>query len=162
MSIIFFLLVFLAPLGVYLLNAYNARRPGGIAGGVEPAKKAKTVKPRRTNVASARQRAGRNCGRAWAHFCLSLVGSRDACRWCEAARIEPVPFPRPAAQEQQRPSPAADEIEDRDPTPMPPPPTPPTSAEAGERSEGVAPEAKAAPLDILAEVEKILDEGRKE
>jgi len=160
-SIIFFLLVFLAPLGVYLLNAYNARRPTGIAGGVEPAKKAKTVKPRRTSVSSSRQRAGRDCGRAWAHICLSLVGSRDACRWCEAVRIEPVPFPRPVGVEPKREPAAADDRGDRASAAMPPPPTPEASGEPDVRAGGV-PEAKAAPLDILAEVEKILDEGRKE
>ena len=95
MSIIFFLLVFLAPLGVYLLNAYNARRPTGIAGGVEPAKKAKkaeTPKPRRAKATVTRPAVARDCGRTWAHLCLALVGGRDACRWCETERREPSGF----------------------------------------------------------------------
>jgi len=142
-SIIFFLLVFLAPLGVYLLNAYNARRPAGIAGGVEPAKKAKraeTPKPRRTRATVTRPAVARDCGRTWAHLCLALVGGRDACRWCETERREPVPFPRQAASE---PLGGGPQVED---------------ADAGE---GAAP-SKPPSMDILAEVEKILDDSRKE
>lgn len=92
MSIIVFLLVFLVPLGVYLFNAYSARRPTGIAGGIDPPKKAKTVKPRRART-TPRGRVTRNCGRDWTHLCLVLVGARDGCRWCQAPTVEPVPFP---------------------------------------------------------------------
>ena len=143
MSIIFFLLVFLAPLGVYLLNAYHARRPTGIAGGVEPAKKAKkaeTPKPRRAKATVTRPAVARDCGRTWAHLCLALVGARDACRWCETERREPVPFPPQAASE--RVDGGAD----------------------GDAADGVESAAPSKPpaMDILAEVEKILDDSRTE
>ena len=138
-QLFFFLLVFIVPLAVYLLNAYNARRPTGIAGGVEPPKKAKTVKPRRARATQARGQIRRNCGRDWAHLCLSLVGARGACRWCTAEPVEPTPFPRSA------------------------PVTEPATATApeGDAGTGSATE-RPAPIDIIAEAEKILDDGRKE
>lgn len=140
-QLFFFVLVFIVPLAVYLLNAYNARRPTGIAGGVEPPKKAKTVKPRRAKAAPARGQVRRDCGRDWTHLCLSLVGARSACRWCTADPVEPTPFPRSVPVTE--PATAV--------TPEP------------ERETGPAgPTERPAPIDIIAEAEKILDDSRKE
>jgi hypothetical protein len=101
---IIFLLVFLVPLIAYALNAYAARRPGGIAGGVTPPKPPKEAKPPKSageRVKRSRARVRRvgerqaDCGRAWTHLWLSLAGARDSCRYCldldVARQAEPSP-----------------------------------------------------------------------
>ena len=138
-QLFFFLLVFIVPLAVYLLNAYNARRPTGIAGGVEPPKKAKTAADRDPQNPATWGKIGRNGGRDCPPLCLSLLGARGAGRWCTAEPVEPTPFPRSA------------------------PVTEPATATApeGDAGTGSATE-RPAPIDIIAEAEKILDDSRKE
>lgn len=96
---IVFVVVVLAPIAIYLLNAgLSMRESRGIAAGIPKPKEAKvprggrTKKPRSARVGNPRVKY---CGRGFTHVALALVGSQDACRYCdylEQAPAEPTPI----------------------------------------------------------------------
>ena len=98
-SIIIFVVVAVAPIVIFLINAFIANRDNlgnrGIAAGIPKPKEAKTPRPRskasRTREARVRSRRVTYCGRNFTHFALALVGSQDSCRYC--AYLEEVPPP---------------------------------------------------------------------
>lgn len=137
---IFFLVVFIVPLGIYALNAWASRRPRGIAGPMErpgpkeprQARPPRQTQPPRRSRARVRPANTADCGRGWTHLWLSLAGARSACRHCaelQAAAETPAPG-EPAA---------------------PDTPAPPVAADVP-----IAPEA----ADALAEVERLLDDKK--
>ena len=93
-SIIIFVVVALAPIVIFLINAGLATRDQrGIAAGIPKPKQAKTPRMKTNHSREARVRSRRvtYCGRGFTHFALALVGSQDSCRYC--AYLEEVPPP---------------------------------------------------------------------
>jgi hypothetical protein len=92
-SVLFLLLLGL-PLIIYVINAYLSQRDarqgmgGGFSGGIPRPKQAKAARAsfRKARVRNAQ---GVNCGRAFSHLALTLVGSSGTCRYCSA--LEPAP-----------------------------------------------------------------------
>ena len=92
-SAIVFLVVALAPIAIYLINAaLSMRDERGIAAGVPKPKEAKAPKqprskrPRTARVSNPRVQY---CGRGFTHFALAVMGSQDSCRYCEYLESQP-------------------------------------------------------------------------
>lgn len=108
-SAVIFLVVALAPIAIYLINAaLSMRGERGIAAGIPKPKEAKA--PRAARSRKARPARVSNprvqyCGRGFTHFALAVVGSQDSCRYCQYLENEPQePTPiRPVATPDQEP-----------------------------------------------------------
>ena len=84
-SALTFLVVFLVPLLLFfLISGMVTKERRGIAAGIPKPKTAKP--PRKPRPARVRQYRVDDCGRGFTHLALSLVGSRESCRYC---RFEP-------------------------------------------------------------------------
>lgn len=99
-SALTFVVVFLVPLLIYFVNSgMVAKERRGIAAGIPKPKTAKP--PRKPRPARVRQYRDDDCGRGFTHLALSLVGSRDSCRYChfEQPTLTVVPEPPADAEE---------------------------------------------------------------
>lgn len=92
-SAIIFLVVALAPIALYLINAGLSMRDNrGIAAGIPKPKEAKpprAARSKRSTAARVSNPRVQYCGRGFTHFALAVLGSQDACRHCEYLEAQP-------------------------------------------------------------------------
>jgi hypothetical protein len=117
-DLIGFLAIALVPLLIFFINSgvvHRERR--GIAAGIPRPKRAKEAKPPSTpRPARVRPRRVADCGRGFTHLALSLVGSRNACRYCSYLQelpSEPSPSPDESDTDGEAAVKAAQEILDQ-------------------------------------------------